>query len=51
MGHPVDQVRHEVALLGRHVNWGLREVMELDHGERSRWVYEVTGLVEAEEQS
>ena len=36
---------------GRHVHWGLHEVLELDHGERSRWVHVVTGLAQAEERS
>jgi hypothetical protein len=44
-GYPVDRVQHEVAFLGRHVSWTLREVMELDHGQRRQWVDEVAGQI------
>jgi len=37
----VDLVHHEVAYLGRHVHWTLREVLGLDHAQRRRWVAEI----------
>jgi hypothetical protein len=47
-GYPVDRVHYEVAFLGRHVNWTLHEVLDLDHAQRRRWVTEVASLVEPE---
>ena len=46
-GYPVERVRHEVAFLGRHVNWTLVELLSLDHAERLAWVREVTAMIEA----
>jgi hypothetical protein len=46
----VDLVHHEVAYLGRHVNWTLHEVLELDHAQRRRWVAEAAGQREAASQ-
>jgi hypothetical protein len=44
----VDRVHYEVAFLGRHVHWTLREVLELDHAQRRRWVAEVASLIETD---
>ncbi len=49
MGYPVDWVQYEVAFLGRHVHWTLRELLELDHAERRRWVAQAADLIEDEQ--
>lgn len=41
IGHPSEQLFEEVAYLAYHFHWDRRDVMELDHGERRRWVAEV----------
>ena len=50
IGYPLDRVHQEAAFLGRHVHWTLTEVLQLDHGQRVRWVREVEDLVEREQQ-
>jgi hypothetical protein len=37
-----------VAFLGRQVHWTLSEVLDLDHGQRRRWVSEVQDQLERE---
>jgi hypothetical protein len=48
-GYPLGRVHREAAFLGRHVHWTLREVLDLDHAQRLRWVAEITEQLETEE--
>jgi uncharacterized protein DUF6760 len=44
MRYPSDRLHEEVAYLAYHLAWTYQEVMQLDHGERRRWVTEVARL-------
>ena len=44
MRYPSDRLHEEVAYLAFHFHWPRREVMELDHHERQRWVAEVARI-------
>ena len=41
MRYPEERLHEEVAYLAYHFHWSHREVMQLDHRERQRWVAEV----------
>jgi len=38
VAYPHDQVREEVAFIAYHFHWGLEEILNLPHRERSGWV-------------
>ena len=42
IGYPLDQLHEEVAFLAYHVHWPREELLSLDHGERRRWVQEIS---------
>jgi hypothetical protein len=44
VGYPLDQLIEEVAFLAYHVHWPLAEIAELEHGDRRRWVREVSSI-------
>jgi len=44
MCYPSDRLHEEVAYLAYHFHWPYREVMQLDHRERQRWVAEVARI-------
>jgi hypothetical protein len=46
MRYPSDRLHEEVAYLAYHFHWSYREVMQLDHRERQRWVAEVARINE-----
>jgi hypothetical protein len=44
--YPSDRLHEEVAYLSFHFHWSYREVMQLDHRERQRWVAEAARINE-----
>ena len=44
MRYPSDRLHEEVAYLAYHFHWPHREVMQLDHRERQRWVAEIARI-------
>ncbi len=40
-GYPLDQLYEEVAYIAYHFHWPLREILELEHAERRRWVEQI----------
>lgn len=42
--YPSDRLREEVAYVAFHFHWPYHEVMQLDHGERQRWVAEIARI-------
>lgn len=44
MRYPSERLREEVAYLAYHFNWSYREIMEMDHRERQKWVAEVARI-------
>lgn len=52
-GYPLDRLYEEVAFIAYHFHWSHREIMNLEHGERVRWVQEISKInrrVSGEEQ-
>lgn len=45
-GHPPEELWSEVTYLAYHLHWGLDELLDLEHGDRSRLVGEVADLNE-----
>jgi hypothetical protein len=43
-GYPLDSLYEEVAYLAYHFNWPLEEILELEHGDRRRWVEEIAKI-------
>jgi hypothetical protein len=37
-------LREEVAFVAYHFHWGRAEIMEMEHGERRRWVAEISTI-------
>ena len=44
VGYPLDRLHEEVAYLAYHFHWPLEDVLNLEHGDRRRWVYEVAKI-------
>ncbi len=42
--YPLDQLLGEVAFVAFHFHWAEREIMELEHADRRRWVEEISAL-------
>jgi hypothetical protein len=42
--YPSDQLLGEVAFIAFHFHWAEREIMELEHADRRRWVEEISAL-------
>ena len=46
MGYPLEPLYEEVAFVAYHFHWSHREVMDLEHGERRKWVAEISAINE-----
>lgn len=44
LGYPLDQLHEEVAFLAYHFHWPHEEIMRLEHGDRRRWVSEISAI-------
>ncbi|KAA0240156.1 MAG: hypothetical protein DYG91_14530 [Chloroflexi bacterium CFX7] len=43
-GYPLDRIYEEVAYLAYHFHWPADFILDLEHGERRRWVGEVAAI-------
>jgi hypothetical protein len=43
-GYPLDDLYEEIAYVAYHFHWPLQEVLNMEHGERRRWVDEIAHL-------
>ena len=44
LGYPLAQLHEEVAFIAYYFHWPLREILELQHGDRRRWVEEISSI-------
>jgi hypothetical protein len=44
IGYPLDELYEEIAFVAFHFHWSEREVMQMEHEERRRWVAEISKL-------
>jgi hypothetical protein len=44
VSYPSDQLLGEVAFIAYHFHWPQREIMELEHNDRRRWVAEISAI-------
>ncbi len=44
VGYPLDRLHEEVAYIAYHFHWPRLDVMNMEHGERQRWVEEVAKI-------
>jgi hypothetical protein len=44
LGYPLDQLHEEVAFIAYYFHWPLREILELQHADRRRWVEEISSI-------
>ena len=44
LGYPLEQLHREVAFIAYHLHWPRGDVMTLEHGERRRWVEEISDI-------
>jgi hypothetical protein len=44
LGYPLGALYEEVAFVAFHFHWPLGTVLDLDHGERRRWVAEISKI-------
>ena len=44
VGYPLKALYEEVAFIAYHFHWPLESVLDLGHGERRRWVEEISGI-------
>ncbi|RLC95491.1 MAG: hypothetical protein DRI39_00015 [Chloroflexi bacterium] len=43
-GYPLDRLYEEVAYIAYYFHWPRREILEMEHQERQRWVEEIGGI-------
>jgi hypothetical protein len=44
VGYPLDRIYEEVAYLAYHLGWSPETVLEMEHGDRRKWVEEVARI-------
>ena len=44
VGYPLDRLHEEVAYIAYHFHWPRNEILDMEHGERRRWVREIAGI-------
>jgi len=42
--YPLGRLYEEVAYIAYHFHWPYREIMQMDHRERQRWVEEIAAI-------
>lgn len=42
--YPLGRLHEEVAYIAYHFHWSYREIMEMEHRERQRWVEEIGSI-------
>ncbi|MGH2370255.1 MAG: DUF6760 family protein, partial [Chloroflexota bacterium] len=43
-GYPLDQLYEEVAFIAYYFHWPVRDIYELEHPDRRRWVEEISAI-------
>ena len=44
IGYPLTELYEEIAFVAFHFHWSEREVMQMEHRDRRRWVTEISKL-------
>jgi hypothetical protein len=44
IGYPLDDLYEEVAILSTTLHWSLDDIIDLEHGDRQRWLQEIIRL-------
>lgn len=44
VGYPLNQLYEEVAFVAYHLHWTQTEIMTMEHGDRRRWVKEISSI-------
>lgn len=44
MRYPSDRLYEEVAYIAYHFHWPLDRILELEHGERHKWMEEISKI-------
>ncbi|HEV8239280.1 MAG TPA: DUF6760 family protein [Thermoanaerobaculia bacterium] len=44
LGYPLAPLYEEVAFVAFHFHWPLERILELEHGDRRRWVQEISAI-------
>jgi hypothetical protein len=44
VGYPLNQLYEEVAYVAYHIHWTQTEIMNMEHGDRRRWVREISTI-------
>jgi hypothetical protein len=43
-GYPLDRLYEEVAFIAYHFHWSFEEILNMEHGERQKWVEEISKI-------
>jgi len=43
-GYPSKALYEEVAYIAYHFHWSLDDILNLEHGERHRWIAEISSI-------
>jgi hypothetical protein len=44
VGYPLDSLYEEVAFIAFHFHWSLEEILNLEHGDRQRFMDEISAI-------
>lgn len=44
MGYPLDDLYEEVAFVAYHFHWSLDDILRLEHGDRQRFIKEISAI-------
>ena len=42
--YPIGALYEEISFIAYHFHWPLRDILELEHAERQRWVREISKI-------
>ena len=44
VGYPLDDLYEEVAFVAYHFHWSLEDILNLEHGDRQRFIKEISAI-------
>ncbi|MFN8499776.1 MAG: DUF6760 family protein [Anaerolineae bacterium] len=44
MGYPLDSLFEEVAFIAYHFHWSLTDILNLEHGDRHRFIEQISAI-------
>ena len=44
LGYPLNSLYEEVAFVAYHFHWSLKEILDLEHGDRQRFIEEISAI-------